>query len=204
MKKRISFILFVISGFLLWGCYPDGPEYVEDMDIVLTYQAPDYDFSVNATYAMPDKIVKVTGNKVEGDDPEFVPDATANLILDRIAQNMADLGYSRVGIDEDPDLLLAPASWETTTIYYYYDYWYWWWGGYYPYYPSYGYYSSYTTGSLLMSLYDPDELAANGNVILQWAGIANGLMEGVFNATRVYGAIDKAFTISPYLESNAN
>ncbi|MCK7538489.1 MAG: hypothetical protein MZV63_49800 [Marinilabiliales bacterium] len=42
-------------------------------------------------------------------------------------------------IEDDPDVLLLPAAWETTTIYYYYDYWYYWyggyWGWYYPYYP---------------------------------------------------------------------
>lgn len=203
MKKRISFILFTISGFLLWGCYPQGPEYVEDMDVVLTYHNPDYNFSSNGTYAMPDRIVKITGNKTEGEEPEFIPDATANLILARIEQNMSDLGYTRIDIDADPDLLLAPASWETTTIYYYYDYWYWWYGGYYPGWGYPMYYSSYSTGTLMMNLFDPDEVASNGNTILQWAGAGSGLLEGVFNATRVYSAIDKAFDLSPYLQSGA-
>ena len=103
-----------------------------------------------------------------------------------------------------PDLLLAPAAWETTTIFYWYDYWYWWWGGYYPGWPYYPpvYYSSYTTGTLLMNLIDPDELGSNGNPILQWSGAINGILTKSYNATRVNNLIDKVFTISPYLETN--
>ena len=71
MKKRSSFIVFTISLFLVWGCYPQGPDYVEELDVVLTYHNPDYDFGSQATYAMPDKIVKITGNLDEGEEPEY-------------------------------------------------------------------------------------------------------------------------------------
>jgi hypothetical protein len=101
--------------------------------------------------------------------------------------------------------LLAPAAWETTTVFYYYDYWYWWYGGYYPYW-GWGYppmsYSSYTTGTLLMTLMDPDVLETSGNPVKQWSGAINGLLTGTYDASRVNAAIDKAFTISPYLKTN--
>jgi hypothetical protein len=177
------------------------------LDVVLTNYEEDYDFGSQATYAMPDKIVKVTGNLSEGEEPEYVPDGTAGLILARIEQNMDALGYQRVDIDASPDLLLAPASWETTTIYYWYDYWYWWWGGYYPgwgwggYYPP-VYYDSYTTGTLLMTLIDKDVVSASGNPVIQWAGAINGILTGVYDATRVNKGIDQAFDQSPYLSSN--
>ena len=208
MKKSILFILTIISLFFLWGCYPQGPEYIEEMDVVLTYHEDTYDFASKATYAMPDRIVKITGNVLdENEDPEFIPDVTASKILATIATNMQDLGWERVMDVTDTaniDMLLIPASWETEYIYMYYDYWDWWYGGYYPYwgYPPYYYYSSYSTGTLLMSLIDPDAVAANGNPVVQWSGAINGILTGYYDATRVNTAIDKAFNQSPYLQTN--
>ena len=202
MKKQVTITLLTL-GFLLGGCYPQGPEYVEDLDVVITNHNADYDFNAKGTYAMPDKIVKITGNLSEGDSPVFIPDAIAAQILSQIESNMNDLGYTRVDIDADPDLLLTPASWETTTILYWYDYWYWWWGGYYP---GWGYppvnVSTYTTGTLVMALVDPTIESANGNPIPQWTGAINGLLTGVFDPIRVNKAIDQAFSQSPYLKTN--
>jgi len=205
MKKKISFVLIVVSAFLLWGCYPQGPEYVEDLDVVLTSHKAEYDFTSKATYAMPDRIVKITGDIAEGEEPSFIPDINAQKILTTIANNMADLGWQRVDVEDSPDLLLLPAAWETTTIYYWYDYWYgWWYGGYYPYWPYYPpvSYSSYSTGTLLMALIDPDITGTNGNPVSQWAGAINGLLTGTYDANRVNKAINKAFAISPYLKTN--
>jgi hypothetical protein len=203
MNKNKLPILIVLLGTFLFGCYPDGPEYTEDLDVVLTYFNDEYDFQSKTTYARPDRIVMITGNVQEGDDPVFIPDVTAALILAQIDENMADLGYQKVDVDDDPNLLLTPAAWETTSIVYWYDYWYWWWGGYYPgwgYYP--GYVSSYSTGTLLMGLIDPTEVGANGNPVVQWTGAINGILTGSYNASRVDRAIDKAFDQSPYLKTN--
>ena len=153
---------------------------------------------------MPDKIVKVTGNVAEGETPEFVPDGTASQILARIASNMESLGWARVGLDQNPDMLLTPASWETTTVVYWYNYWYWWYGGYYP--PYGGYYppvyvDSYTTGTLLMVFNNPTELGANGNPITQWSGAINGILNSKYDPSRVNPLIDQAFAQSPYLNT---
>jgi len=204
MTHFIKAIIVITGiGLALQGCYPQGPEFTDDYDLVLTYVNDDYDFKAGATYALPDKIVKVTGNMMEGDDPVFIPDAAASVILAQISSNMEQLGWQRVAIDDDPDLLLAPASWESTTLYYYYDYWYWWWGGFYPgwgYPPVYA--SGYSTGTLVMGLIDPSEVGANGNPVLQWTGALNGLLSGEYNERRVNTAIDKAFAQSPYLKTN--
>ena len=74
MKRGIKFVFFSISMLLFWGCYPGGPDYVEELDVAISKHNPDYDFVAKATYAMPDKIVKITGNLVEGDEPSFIPD----------------------------------------------------------------------------------------------------------------------------------
>jgi hypothetical protein len=211
MKKKNFLILTALGGLLLWGCYPHGADYIEDMDIVLTTHNAAYDFVSKGTYAMPDKIVKITGNLQEGDAPSYIPDVNAKVILASMEANMTDLGWERISITDTAniDVLLVPASWETTTIIYYYDYWSWWYGGYYPYggyggyYPYYGnggyYGGSYTTGTLLMTMIDPREFGGNGAPILQWSGAINGILTGSFSSTRVTDLIDKAFNQSPYL-----
>lgn len=208
MKKSVLSIVIISLMFLAWGCYPDGPDYIEEMDVVLTYHPDTYDFDSKATYAMPDRIVKITGNVAEGDEPVYIPDITAEKILSQIEDNMDAYGWERVEDVTDTaniDLLLFPASWETTTIIYYYNYWDWWYGGYYPYWgypPYYSYGGSYSTGTLLMSLIDPDELAANGEPVVQWSGALTGILTSTYDASRMDGLIDKAFDQSPYLKTN--
>jgi hypothetical protein len=206
MKTRLTLMALLAGMFFLWGCYPGGPEYAEEMDVVLSYHNDDYNFASKATYAMPDKIVMLTGSVIEGDDPTFIPDGTAKLILDRIESNMTAMGWQRVDIADTAniDMLLLPASWEVTTVYYYYDYWGWWYGGYYPYWGYYPYYSysSYSTGTLLMSLIDPKVLSGNGNPVVQWTAALNGILTSTYDVSRVNSGIDKAFDQSPYLKTN--
>ena len=202
MRSKPISILAMLT-FLLVGCYPQGPEYVEDLDVVITDYEPSYDFSAKTTYALPDKIVKITGDVVQGDEPQFIPDVTATAILAQIEKNMTALGWQKVAYDNNPDVLLTPAAWETTTVIYWYDYWYWWYGGYYPYwgwgYPS---YTSYSTGTLLMNMIDPDILTASGIPVLQWQGAINGVLTYSYDASRMNTAIDRTFAQSPYLKTN--
>ena len=67
------------------SCYPEGPEYYEDLDLVFTNHDANYDFAGNASYAMPDWIVKITGEVLEGEEPEFIDEPYNSQILDRIA-----------------------------------------------------------------------------------------------------------------------
>jgi hypothetical protein len=205
MRNKSLSLVALFCGLFLWGCYPDGPNYTQDMDLVITHHNPDYNFVAKGTYAMPDKIVKITGNKQQGDAPEYIPALTAKSILDRVAANMESLGWQRVDVSASPDMLLTPAEWETTTIYYYYDYWYWWYGGYYPGYPGYyppSYGGSYTTGTVLLTLMDPNELNGTGTPVQQWTGAINGILESKYDAARVLPLVDQMFTQSPYLKTN--
>jgi hypothetical protein len=211
MKRKIKILVGFFSALLLAGCYPNGPDYAEELDVVLTRHNDTYEFGTKTTYAMPDKIVKITGNLQEGEAPAFMPDESAAMILSKIEENMNALGYSRVSLEsEGADLLLLPASWETTTITVWYDYWYWWyggyypgwgWGGYYPYYPPVSV-SSYTTGTLMMNLIDKTEVGANGNPVTQWNAVINGVLTYTYDASRINAGIDKAFDQSPYLKTN--
>jgi hypothetical protein len=197
MKRHI----FIYSGLILFliSCYPEGPEYTEDLDIVYTNYDTEYNFSGSGTYSMPDRIVKITGDLIEGKDPEFVKEPYATQMLQTMEENMSDLGWTRTEDPANADIVLFPAVWTNTTIYYWYDYWCW----YYPYYCGWGwgwYYpsvSSLTTGTLVMTMIaDGDEYVEPVRV---WTAAANGIVSGAYNTTRVTRAIDQAFEQSPYL-----
>ncbi len=197
MKKNVLGIIGIV--FLMVSCYPGGAEYYEDMDIVYTNYETDYDFASKGNYAMPDQIVKITGNLVEGEDPEFVKEPYNSQVLAKIADNMSALGWTKVDDPENADLVLFPAVWTNTTVYYWYDYWCW----YYYYYCGWGYnyayVTSYTTGTFVMTL------VANGDNYIDpqsvWTAAANGLFSGAYDVSRVNNAIDQAFEQSPYLET---
>jgi hypothetical protein len=198
MKKNVFYFLGII--LMMVSCYPDEPEYYEDLDVVYTNYTQDFDFVSKATYSMPDKIVKVEGNLIEDEVPEFVQEPYNSQVLQKIESNMAAMGWTKVDIADNPDLVLLPAVWTNTTVIYYYDYWCW----YYPYYCGWGYYypvsaSSYTTGTLIMAL------VANGENYVEpsgvWYAAANGILTGEYNTSRVMKAIDQAFEQSPYLNT---
>lgn len=197
MKKNVFYLIGII--FLMVSCYPEGIEYYEETDIVYTDYTESFDFASRGTYAMPDKIVKITGNLTEGEEPEFVKEPYNTQILQKIESNMSALGWSKVADPDNADLVLFPAVWTNTTVYYWYDYWCW----YYYYYCGWGYYypmvSSYTTGTLVMTL-----VASGDDYIepaLVWRAAANGLLSGSYDITRVNQVIDQAFKQSPYLNT---
>lgn len=198
MKKK--FVLYLSIILLLGSCYPDGAEYYSDLDIVYTDYEDQFDFASKGTYSIPDKIVKIEGDLVGGEDPEFVKEPYNTQMLQKMESNMSDLGWTKIEDPAEADLVLFPAVWTNTTIYYWYDYWCW----YYPYYCGWGWgypsVSSYTTGTLLMTLTaDGDDYIEPSQV---WTSAVNGLLSGSYNTSRVNTAIDQAFTQSPYLKTN--
>jgi len=196
---RKVFIFVSILGLMMGSCYPGGPEYYEDTDLVYTKYEEEYDFESQSTYAMPDSVVKIQGDVAEGEPPEFVKEPYNTQILNKIESSMSDLGWTRVDNPEDADLTLFPAAWTNTTIYYWYNYWCW----YYPWYCGWGWgypsYSSYTTGTLVMTLIDNEDRVEPESM---WTGAVNGLLSGAYNTTRLNKGIDQAFEQSPYLKIN--
>lgn len=204
MKKKLFTALPLLT--LLWACYPNGPEYAEDTDVVLTTFDETYDFDAKSTFAMPDKIV-VDVEIDEGDTIyEYMADVFASPILQAIETNMENFGWTRVAVDNDPDVLLTPAGISSTT--YFYTYWYdWWYGGYWGYgwgwyYPPYYTVSSYTTGTMLMVMSDPNQATVSpvNRSPAVWISAANGLLTGYYDISRVTESINLSFAQSPYLE----
>ncbi len=206
MKQKMIALALLMSAGLLWGCYPQGAEYVDELDIVYSVYDNDYDFVGQGTYSLPDKIVKITGK--ENQQPEYVKDIYAAPMLQQIESNMTKLGWSKVDVADGPDVQLLPAAWTSTTILvsggYWGDYWCW----YYPYYCGGGWYypypvySSYTTGTFLMTMVDPNKESTDGSKQVVWTSAINGLLQGTYDVDRINKEIDQTFTQSPYLKTN--
>jgi len=197
MKKNVLYLIGIL--FLMVSCYPGEVETYEETDLVFTNYTESFDFSSKGTYSMPDKIVKITGNLAEGQEPEYVNPTYATVILGNIVNNMTALGWTKVDDPGEADLTLFPAVWTNTTVVYWYDYWCW----YYYYYCGYGWYypsySTYTTGTMVMTLVAAGEEYVEPSSV--WTAAINGLMSGTYDVTRVTNALDQAFKQSPYLNT---
>jgi hypothetical protein len=197
MKKK--FIFYLSIALVMASCYPGGTEYYEDTDVVYTDYDMEFDFQSQGVYSIPDKIVKIEGDIAEDELPEFVKEPYNTQILNQIKSNMTALGWTKTEDPANADLVLFPAVWTNTTIYYWYNNWCW-----YYYYCGWGWgypsVTSYTTGTLLMTLVaDGDDYIEPTRV---WTAAINGLVSGSFNTSRAYKGIDQAFTQSPYLKTN--
>ncbi len=65
----------VFSVLFLWpAAIQAGRIMQKNWMLFLPVHNDTYEFGTKTTYAMPDKIVKITGNLEEGEAPAFVPD----------------------------------------------------------------------------------------------------------------------------------
>ena len=196
-----------VAAMLFAGCYPQGAEYIDEYDLVLTNYSPTFDFSTAVKYALPDSIIKIEGALIEGDRPDMVSPIYADGILENIRQNFNSRGWTEVDVlGGDPDVVILPSVFTTTNVSYYYDYWYWGWyyppygGWYYPgYYPT---YVTYTTGTVMLQMTVPENESVTGNTAVVWTAALNGVGEGSSSGVvaRVNSVIDQAFAQSAYLK----
>jgi hypothetical protein len=220
--KRFRIVLLGVLGAMLiiGGCYPGGPEYTADYDLIITDYSQDYwTATTPSTYYMPDSL----GWIVDREDLDNNDDLTREydeFILGEVAENMALYGYERVDsldVDNPPDVYLftQAIAVKNTSIYYYPGYP--WYGGGYPgwggYWPGYGYgggygggygASSYTTGTILIEMGDAKNLDEENKIInMVWQGGIDGLLtsSSASNAQFVSQSIEQAFIQSPYLKN---
>lgn len=208
MTRSTIALAAALGSVLFTGCYPDQPDTLDEYDILYTNYSPTFDFKAQNTYAIPDSVILLTGDLEEGEIPEKVDPDYGDPIISRIQQNMASLGWTKVAITEDPDVVILPSAVKTLNVDAYY-YWGGYWGWYYPYggygwyYPGYyPTYTSYTTGSLIIQMNVPGDVSATDNVPVVWISVINGLLEGsdVSVAARITANIDQAFKQSEYLK----
>jgi len=209
MKK---FFLPVVGIVALAGCYPTSPTTVETYDLVISDYNPNYDFSTKTTFAIPDNVVVITGENLSDPDgngePEFVSEPYNTQIINAITQGLTSRGWTKIDTAAHPDVWILPTAMQSTTLVYYYDYWGywgWWYGGYYGwYYPGYypPYVSSYTTGSIFVTMVDKNAVTPDNELPVEWSFLVNGLLSGSSTSTtssRINSTIAQAFTQSPYL-----
>jgi len=191
------------------GCIPNGPDYISDYDVVYTNYDKNFDFSGVHTYLLPDSVVHAGGGSADHtyDDQ----------ILSTLETNLNNLGWTRLensaGVKADV-VVLATAQeviYGSCAAYCWYCDWGWYPGwGYYP--PAWGpgwgwgyptdvICSSYNTGTLVVSITEPNQ-AHDNTLPIAWVGILNGLLEGSSASigSRITTNINQMFVQSPYLK----
>ncbi len=221
-----AIIITVIT--LISSCYPNDSLSISETDVVMTGYYDSVDFTKLKTYFMSDTVYPV---REDTSDHSLIDEN--DLIINTIAENMAAYGYQRVTdtTEETPDIRISSAAIAVTTItigwwYPYYPGWGWGWGwgwkksssrdtdyyypgypGYYPpgYWWGYPYYSSYTTGTLLIEMADPmDYRVFEGDTVtpIYWAAGINGVLSNGSDSKRITDGINKAFELSPEIKTN--
>jgi hypothetical protein len=208
IMNRTILLLLVLVG--LSSCYPGGAEYYDELDLVYTSYTKDANFQSFKTYARPDSIPKIGSGDIfdpdNNDLPEFVNQATANIIFAQIDANMKAYGYTKGANSGNADIVLLTTAGQNTDIYYYYNNWYWGWYGWYGgwYYPGYypPSYTSVTTGGLMINYTVPRDSTIDGSVPIYWTAVMSGLLEGSSSGanSRIKKGIDQAFKQSSYIK----
>jgi hypothetical protein len=215
----------MLKTYVLWGalvgcsvgvaaCYPGEIDSAAQTDLVVTFHREGFDFQSNQTFSMPDSIVDIS--VAAGADTSLNHDHDTE-ILARVEQELTDLGYTRVDTTVRADVVVLVSGITVENTAYYtpgYPWWpYWgWWGGwgpyssygvgstwYYPWYPVYT--TNFTSGSLFITMIDPDIPADSGQGVAIWSGVINGMLEGTDPEilARINNSITQAFVQSPYL-----
>ena len=204
----------------LFGCNPQGAEYVDELDLVISIKNDTVDYQAYDTYTLADTIMLISN-----DEDSEISKSQQNFILGEIEKHMTnEYGWTKVDTTQPADALMLVSVLEnvnTSITTGWWDYWGGWYypyypyypGWYYPYYPGYpGYYTSiysYTKGSLIIEMVDPDKaIDVDGETPFQlpiiWAGGINGLLEGSRSNinNRIEKSLNQLFDDSPYLNQN--
>jgi hypothetical protein len=226
MKNKPSgtfiWILIITIPAIFQSCYPNGPSSPEDMDLVGTSYDKDFNFSNAKTFSLPDTVVHII-DQGEGDSLGRDHDS---LIINRVRGHMISLGYQEEPLDTlipaDVVLLISASSSTSSGLFFdpawWWGYWGWWPGwGVYPGAPVWGpgwgmgfpvgfpVYITYTTGTLFLTMIDPENSdAEEATIAVTWLAAINALLSGSSQdmAQRITDNIDQAFKQSPYLKTN--
>ena len=201
-------VLAILAGaLLLAGCYPGGPESLDEIGLVVTSKNPEGNQSGLLTYAMEDTVVELGGS---GDDSSYNHQHD-DVILFELQDQMAAAGFQRVDPDvERPDAWLAAGA-VVSEVWYYYQTWGYmggyWGGGYYPpYYPT-GGVGKFDQGTVTWVLLDmrglPDPIPPDPEPVANWLGAVNGALQSESQVeSGIRTGIRQAFAQSPYIAAS--
>ena len=214
-----KFLIPIFLIILVTGCYPDGPEYTSDYNLVGASRNPNFDFNSARTFVLPDSIVFIQD---ANDTKTYLTKPQEQEIVNEIRNQLLAMGWTDstyATVDTVPDVILTVTGIASRNQGAYWDYWGWYGGwGYYPgwgypgwgwgggYYPGYGYpvYYEYTTGTLIIDMIDYKNLDSYTDADKSpfvWGGALNGIVNRTpVNVSAIKSAIDKMFELSPYLD----
>ncbi len=206
----------IIAAFMATvACNPQGAQYEDELDLVLSIENNDVNYQDYQTYVIADSI-EVLGQQGE----VSIDPANQQFVIDEIRDHLNEAGWTESSdpMQNGSDVIVLVSVLENVNFAVggWWDYWGdwggWGWyppyppGGYYPGYPGYCCYSSiyaYREGSLIIEMFDPNNPLANDQLEVLWSGAINALIDGRSNLrSRVERGIDRMFTDSPYLHKN--
>jgi hypothetical protein len=192
------------------GCYPDSPESVEDLDVVVSAKVPGADYVGLATFAMQDTVIVLD---IDDETAEPIDPGYNAVILDQLRASMVAAGFTDVTADTatvTPDAWLVCGAVQSEVWYYYYYWGYWgdWW------YPGWGYYppavgvDSFTQGTVLWQLMDVrgvDPADPDATVDPLWIAGLTGAARSTTgsNEQSIRDGIRQAFAQSPYIQAGS-
>jgi|WetSurMetagenome_2_1015567.scaffolds.fasta_scaffold557695_1 hypothetical protein len=211
MKKIILtfLVIFLIpaSIVLIQGCYPHNDITIAESDVVLTSFNDSVNFSSLKTYYMPDTVLPI----LDPTNPADFTNPFQAIMLSTVASNMAAYGYERITdttIVTKPDVAVVISILTTTRTFirgWYYPSWAWgFWGWYNPSFPPVPWFGSFTTGTVIISMYDRDIIGADTITTQYWSATSNGILQSGATAmgNRIEAAINQAFVQTPQIKTN--
>ena len=202
LRKGIIFLLFLsASVIVLQSCYPYDSLTPEDTDVVITFYDSGTNFSNLVKYTFPDTVYTFNSN---GDivPNEDITSSSANAILNSVNSNLQEMAFQPEGNLSNADVLViaiaTSSNWVSGGCYYgYWSYWYPYYGWCYP--VAY----TYTVGTVIVVMLDPNKSSGENNKAV-WFAACNGVLSSTnaSNSSRINSDISQAFIQSPYLRGS--
>ncbi len=212
MKTKLSLFVVIVLGIFV-SCTKYPPDVTRLQEDLVIYTQVDIEKDINQfhTFSIVDSIAYI-----DNKDSSHILNANAQAVLDRIIQNMQNRGFVKVDKVDNPNLGITVSVIKTTNTSVYYPGWWWgypgyyypdYWGYpnswyYYPYYPT--YITSYSTGTLLIDMFDFVNITPDGKIPVVWFAYIRALLTGYHTLNEIEQSIDQAFVQTPSLRTNAN
>jgi hypothetical protein len=202
-------ILFAGLFLAVASCYPGDVTTLSELDVVVSFENPESNYSALMTYSIPDTVVQIDE---DSSNIQISHDFDSD-IVNRVKSRLNDYGWTEVAFPADtPDVFVFASVVADTYTSYSYTPGYWWgyWGWYYPpcyyCYPGYpGYITStkFDAGTLFLDMIETASFSpADSTVRFAWTAAMGGVLSSSSssNANRALAGIDQAFLQSAYLE----